>query len=574
LTTAALRALALVVAVAAVMDPPVTVRRDQPPNVRLVGEAAHPAADRVRDALGRVATFDANRAADGVVLLDPEPTGMEAVADGVPFSVVSGRDDGAPRVLSIDRPAPVAPGQLAAVDATVLAVDQRPVRISLVVNGIEAAREVHRPTATGERFAVRLTYVPPHPGVQRVQVVTTFEDAPGDESRSAFDIPLVVTDRALRVLVFEPRPSWAATFVRRALEGDPRFEVSAIARASRGIAVRAGNPPDRVTRETLRGFDAVIVGGPEELVAGDVEALDDFAQLRGGAVVLLPDRRPSGAYTRLIGRGRVDEVLLETPAVLEASASGSLTAAEFALPRDHAGGNVLGSLRHQGQARPAVVSWPHGAGRVVFSGALDAWRYRAQRDGGYARFWTTTVGNLAASAPPPLHLEVDPALVAPGGVVTVRAAMRPAELALGAATIEVPPIAATLVDGEGRERPVRLWPAAETGAFEGAFRPPAAGRYLVRARTTGAAAETPVIVEPGIRQPPRPSTDAIEALAVASGGVATSAEQLDALVRQVEQMDGREALVTRYPMRSAWWVVPFGAALCAEWALRRRSGRR
>jgi hypothetical protein len=30
----------------------------------------------------------------------------------------------------------------------------------------------------------------------------------------------------------------------------------------------------------------------------------------------------------------------------------------------------------------------------------------------------------------------------------------------------------------------------------------------------------------------------------------------------------------RHPMRSVWWIVPFGACLSAEWWLRRRRGLR
>ncbi len=31
-------------------------------------------------------------------------------------------------------------------------------------------------------------------------------------------------------------------------------------------------------------------------------------------------------------------------------------------------------------------------------------------------------------------------------------------------------------------------------------------------------------------------------------------------------------LTTLYPMRSAWWILPFTIVLCGEWALRRRRG--
>src|SRR5205085_11311479 len=59
-----------------------------------------------------------------------------------------------------------------------------------------------------------------------------------------------VSDR-LPVLVYDARPSWTTTFVRRALENDSRFIVSQIDVASRGVVVRTPETPQSLETADL-----------------------------------------------------------------------------------------------------------------------------------------------------------------------------------------------------------------------------------------------------------------------------------------------------------------------------------
>ena len=61
--------------------------------------------------------------------------------------------------------------------------------------------------------------------------------AGSDEVRIAVDVRPIRT----RVLFYEPRPSWAATFVRRALEEDRRFDVHARSALGTAVAVSTGD---------------------------------------------------------------------------------------------------------------------------------------------------------------------------------------------------------------------------------------------------------------------------------------------------------------------------------------------
>src|SRR5204863_4930353 len=70
-----------------------------------------------------------------------------------------------------------------------------------------------------------------------------------------------------------------------------------------------------------------------------------------------------------------------------------------------------------------IVSMPRGDGRLVVSGALDAWRFRADDDGAFDRFWQSTIAGLALAVRPPIDVTVVPATLKPGerGDIIVRA---------------------------------------------------------------------------------------------------------------------------------------------------------
>ena len=63
---------------------------------------------------------------------------------------------------------------------------------------------------------------------------------------------------------------------------------------------------------------------------------------------------------------------------------------------------------------PVIVSMPRGDGRLLLSGAMDAWRFRAADNGAFDRFWQSTIAGLALAVPPPIALSVDPPILASG----------------------------------------------------------------------------------------------------------------------------------------------------------------
>jgi len=338
--------------------------------------------------------------------------------------------------------------------------------------------------------------------------------------------------------------------------------------------VTAGPRLTRLSADALASYDAVLLGAPEDLTESEVAALASFCELRGGAVIFLPDRRPSGPYARLVSSSGFDEALLDKPAPLVGDGPIGVSASEFALPRRLGPGAMAVASLSQQVARAVIVSVPFGRGRILFSGALDAWRFRATGpdDAAFARFWTGIIADLAAASPRRLSISVHPALAAPGDRMRFRVAVD--SLGFPQRDGEGPPVRASLVARDGTEHFVRLWPAADPGVFEGDVVAPQAGSYDARAGAAGSMADTPVIVADDVRHPPTYDDETMKMIAETSGGVVVDATDTAPLRRHLSGLNRHDERRTLHPMRSGWWSLPFAAALCAEWTLRRRRGAR
>jgi hypothetical protein len=207
-----------------------------------------------------------------------------------------------------------------------------------------------------------------------------------------------------------------------------------------------------------------------------------------------------------------------------------------------------------------------GVGRLVVSGALDAWRFRDRAASGFDRFWQTLIAETANSSSPPMLLETSNALVEPGEPIGVRATVRDAAVRSDAAPT-LGSISASM-DSAGE---LRLWPAG-SGEWQGGARAPSApGVYRVSAIVDGNRAEVPVLVARDVHR--ASPSGLIDSWVSARGGRVVAASQLDQLGAMLDGAVRVEPrMETWHPMRSAWWIVPFVLALSGEWWLRRRRG--
>jgi hypothetical protein len=589
-STTLLRSAAVATGLVGLMDPSWTARRPAPLPVevkapadlqRAVGDVRRNLASQ----LGNRITFDSDAQPAAVVLVGRAESMRSFDRDGVSISTVSlGSPRPNVRVIAAEDPDPVRVGWTATVGAVVEGVGMagKASRIVLEQRGVEIAREEHQWKENAERFDARLYYAPPSSGTSTVTLRVLPLEGEAVVTDNAVDLRLMVTERRLNVLVHEPRPSWNAAFVRRSLEQDPSFEVSTVVQAtslSGGLAVRAGRPPAALTAAALSPFDAVLIGAPEELRQSELEALRTFARIRGGAIVFLPDRRPAGRYLDLIPSARFDEVLVDSPIAIQSIAGAPLRASEIAVYRASlAGVSVLASieLSNDRGTRPVVLEWPIGAGRMVFSGAMDAWRFRAAPDDGFGRFWRSRIAEAASAAPARLEASIVPGVPRPGQDVTIRARIRHTELERSTDGTRTPAVRARLVGPNSRDESIRLWPTAEVGVFEGRFEAPPPGSYDLQVTTaTGASADEVVTVVADSRDGVNPgeSDDAFRLIAASTGGVAVEASDLTPLERLLRGLTSGEVERPIRPARSMAILLLFVGLLAAEWTIRRRRGR-
>ncbi|MEO8682318.1 MAG: hypothetical protein ABI665_24935 [Vicinamibacterales bacterium] len=369
----------------------------------------------------------------------------------------------------------------------------------------------------------------------------------------AVDVAVNVSADRVPVLVFEPRPSWTSAFVRRALEDDPRLDVDS--RVRRGPTIASA--PDR---RSLDRAALVVVGAPDALTSSDVALLNQYVRVRGGTLVLLPDRAPSGPGAALLA-GTWREQLRSTP-----EAVGPLQASER-LIGDPA--RQLDTVLGGSNQAPELLMTPTGTGRTLISGAMDAWRYRAQDDAAFDRFWRSIAADagrhsasmtieLSAPVATPaerIHLVVRWRSMDPPATATVRAVAR---------------------CGSDDVRPIRLWPTGEPGAFSGSLAAGAPGTCVIEAASDdGPSASAAVIVARQLHRGAVATLADVDRLVKSTGGNSVTAEEAGQLARSLTTaILPRPLPTTVRPMQSPWWMLPFAAALGGEWWLRRRNGLR
>jgi hypothetical protein len=576
------RVLVVVIALVGVVDPVWTVAREARPVVALSVTAGASQED--------VAAVARALDAAAVVTRDwrPDTAATVIVGQGVPdvapagkvIAVTSAPQD-RPMIQTIAAPARVPLDGAAHVDVT-LAVPSEitgDVRVRLLVDGTPqdtsalrhlGASELRHPGTSAPRHlgtsALRLTAVPSRPGLARVRVEASIGDGPV----SVADTVMEVVDTRWRVLVFDGRPTWASTFVRRALEDDPRFDVVARTTTSRGASAQSGTAPVRLSDPgVLSRVSLVVVGAPDALTSADVDALDRYMRDQQGAVVLLPEREDDAALARLTGVSAWREERQPDLVITNGVAGGALRASEFVWPLSWP--RLAEPVAECQEARDCAV-WrlARGGGQVIVSSAADAWRLRTADESAYERFWRHVAATAAEATPPAVSLSMVSPVVAPGGVA--RATLTRLLTSGGAA----PPVG-EWQDTQGERGAITWWPRSSS-VSEAEFRVPATpGRYrLVSTVGDDTARAEFLVVEPGDWTPAVPDQSIErEALVAAHTGAIVAPSDMGTLPDVVRRVaGGRSEEVPVAPMRSPWWLLPCIALLSFEWWTRRRHGAR
>jgi hypothetical protein len=577
-----LRGVALLVAVLAFIDPALTRAAHDRPAV-VVLHASPSDRDLAFDVVAALQpVFDVSRvdvpgAAAYVVAGTDLPEDWRPSANARVFAVTPAATAPGLKILEFIAPAEVSLDSIAPLEAEVQVdgTGEREVMVSLIADGVRLSQAPRRLSGTDTRIRAALTFVPSQTGLVRLRI----EAALTGRDPVVADRVIDVHARAWQVLAFDGRPSYAATFVRRALELDPRFTVTTRVVTSRASAMQTNAAPSTLTDPgSLAAFDLIIVGAPEAFGEPEARGLQRYMRERQGAVILLPETMPGILLPRLSGQAawqeerRIDPVPVRPVAV---TGSDAWAAAEFLWPvRWPPLAETLATIAapSEGSPAPRAAVWqvPIGGGRLVVSSAIDGWRSRAGSSSGFSAFWRWTAAALAQATPPLVDVTMPRRLVMPGQWAHVSVGM----FSAGA------PVAR--LTGGSMDAPVRLWPvssvASGTGReWSGEFRAPdLPGRY--RLGVTGGAApasvEFLVVDDAPIRA--APERDGLAVLASSThGGRVVSADQLKQLPAQIsEVVTAGPAREPWHPMRSVWWLMPFTLCAAGEWWLRRHRGER
>lgn len=567
-----LRTTAIAIAMAGVIDPVMTVSRQAPRRVVLARLASADTAaveSAVRAGLPGVDVSIRSRV-DGRLPCDP---GVPCIvlADGSIEAEIPSDVTGPLSVIELATPA--GPNvEIRSVTATSVqrAAGAGLVRVTMTGEGMQGRRTEVRVLdggalvgsashewSAGSEAVVDVPWWALAAGSRALRVEAVPFDGEATLIDNAVDVGVSIALDAVPVLVFDTRPSWASTFVRRVLEDDQRFRVEY--RVGLAPGMDAATPAGRLDPRSLDAAGVVVVGGPEGLSARDVDLLERFVRTRGGTLILLPDRMPAGPVTRLLGRGCSEHLEASPAAVGSLRASETLRLAE-AGPGDVTLGGVNG--------RPVMVLSPRGNGRLVVSGAMDAWRYRDADAGAFDGFWRSVVleaGVLSAS----LRLEFAQPIAAvarPMPFVVRSQRMDPAAAERVWATVTCVAEATQVV---------RLWPGGAPGVFTGVVPGGREACQLQVALDDGSVVSGGLAVTAGASDTVSAVLARLVRAAHGSGGVVARAGEEQAVTSALASgLDPGAAPIPIRPMQSPWWMFPFVTALGAEWWLRRRSGLR
>jgi hypothetical protein len=573
MTAAPLRIAAFGIAALAVVDPAVTSSRLSRPIVAVVAadSIAHVSlTNRVAQSLDRRFTIvrgEFAAASATVVVGDALPDDVGAMG-GPLIAVEPSTASPSIRLLSVEAPTLLLLNARSAVHvmAYVHGARGRQVAAQLRVAGVMVDQTIVPILVDSGRLAFTLDHVPASNGAHVLSVHARIDGAPASDS--AFTV-VGARDERLPVLFYDARPSWSSTFVRRAVQEDPRFSVTHRAVTSRGVSNTSGNAPASLRDpESLSSFATIVVGAPENLTASDVAGLETFMRRRGGRVLVLMEERGAGPVDRLAGVGSWRSARSNVPSRI---ADGALRGREFTWPATvPLTAKVIATTTRDSTQRPVVWSVPVGAGRLMMSGALDAWQHRGDSSG-FNEFWTRSIADLSSSAPRAISVDLSRRALRPGEMTRARIILR--EPLLSNHSTRTGSVGVALVS-DSDSSAVRVWPEPMPGVFSASIiAPRMPGVYRLVVRSGEDRAEASIAVDVALRTARHDDPEVVNAFVSSRGGSVIGENDLDELPDRVASAIHVVSRVeTWHPMRSPWWIVPFALLLGGEWWGRRRRG--
>ena len=444
-------------------------------------------------------------------------------------------------------------------------------------------------------------------------------DPTGDEAdvpeatlaNNAAELVVAVNRDPIRVLLLDAWPRWESRYLQSLFERDPRVELTRRYRSVRVPRGEAQFVPD--SQEELDAFDAVVVGDltADELPPPDQQRLARFVAERAGFVVFLAGRRGlPGGYSL----GPLADLLPVRPSAALPEPGGPV---RVRLTADGVGDPVVAVLEDaelneqlwpllpplqtvadgvvakpattvlletaDAAATPIVGLSQFGAGRVLWLGTAESWRWRDRLgDRIHQTFWTQALrwglGVRLRGGDPALQVSLDSNALLPGESAQLRAR------ATTAAGVVASPLPVTLQRLDSGDRvaetlKLELAPLTGTAGIQGrSLADLPAGRWRVTVTTPdGTLSESrPLLVR---AENPRETldwtadADALARIAAAGGAEPTTLADAPAA------LDGwfadlKPATTTRRQTFRLWdnyaALLALLAVLLTEWLLRKR----
>lgn len=511
------------------------------------------------------------------------------------------------------------------------------VRIRLRATGLEPSAPIElqlTDQGSGERLAsrsvrcespgqpreVELVFRPGRSGRRVLRVSATADAEDEIAGNNSAEFSLRVRDEKIGVLYVEGDPRYEYRYLKNLLLRESTVESSCLLLgASAGFPQEGSRPIQQFPQsvEELRGYDVIILGDVDPradwITPTQLSLLSDHVLHGGAGIIFLAGEKhvPRGLRGTTLEKllpVRIDDslaatargpILAQYPVTLtpEGRASSLFrfdsdpgTEPTDSLPGWYWSAGVLGpqpacsvlAVNPKAGDLPLVVMGRTGAGRSLFVGSDDIWRWR--KLGGehyYDTFWMQAIRTLARQRKlgqrGAWRLESDRRRYELGEPVTLR--LRPVDLA---SSIEGAGATVQVLDTYGGLVEHVALSAMDSGAgFSGSFTPVRIGPCALR----GSAPELPgndrpptcdieVVATQAERLRPEADHEFLRALAAQTDGVFVRAgDSLDELVggipdRRVEHPDDLEEPMWDKP----FMLVLFALVLSVEWVVRRTQG--
>ena len=421
-----------------------------------------------------------------------------------------------------------------------------------------------------------------------------------------------------RVLIVDGRPRWETRFLRNLLERDPQWEVRTVLAGAKTeeLILARGAGPDALplSAAQLDAFDLVVLGDvPRDLWrAEELAWMRDFVVRRAGGLILIDGPReclrgygdsPLGPLVPVEWAGDAGGVR-EGIAGFEFNERGGLhSALSLAserganlriwsqLPPPHwvsggqakPGAETLLDLRVHNRILPGVVYWAVGAGKVLYQGFEDSWRWRyGVADQYHAHYWSQ-VAQWIAEAPFAVRdkfvsLDAGPLIYSPGDRADLRVRLRDGQgLPVTQASVDAVLVRDGIGSGSVRLVPDEAGgglfrgktPALEPGNYEVRMESAAIPNFGLKAKTTFKveSAETGELAQLHLNE------ELLLKVAANSGGRYFREEDAGSLLEVLAPMSRGKVIESKTVLwQSPWWFWSVILLLTGEWVLRKRWG--